>query len=143
MSFAKRLQIAMDNRQITQTQLSGMTGISKASISQYLAGKNTPRDDRLQLLADALEMDPDILKNGVPPPPGAPPTVVDEIILREGLRNVPVAEAARIMDKSQQFIRVALQRQLVPFGFAVRMPGGKWSYYISPRKLYDFLKGVS
>ena len=35
--------------------------------------------------------------------------------------KVSVATAARLMNKGQQFVRIALQRKLVPFGFAVKL----------------------
>ena len=38
-----------------------------------------------------------------------------------GGRNVPVNDAARIMGKSPQFIRVGLQRGILPFGVAFKV----------------------
>jgi seryl-tRNA synthetase len=51
-----------------------------------------------------------------------------------------VKEAAKIMGKSQQFIRVGLQRNLLPFGVAFKM-SNKYSYYISPKKFYEYVGG--
>lgn len=39
MSFKEKLEKVMHDLNIKQKQLSGMTGISKSSISQYLSGK--------------------------------------------------------------------------------------------------------
>jgi seryl-tRNA synthetase len=48
-----------------------------------------------------------------------------------------VKEAAELMGKSQQFIRVGLQRGILPFGTAVKM-SSMWTYYISPKLFYEY-----
>ncbi|SHN88237.1 hypothetical protein [Desulfitobacterium chlororespirans] len=53
-------------------------------------------------------------------------------------KNLPISKAAAIMGKNPQFIRVCLQRELLPFGIAVKT-SSKWSYYISPSKFYDYV----
>ena len=47
-----------------------------------------------------------------------------------------VAKAAELMDVSQQFIRIGLQRGILPFGYAVQI-SSKWTYYISPSKFTE------
>lgn len=49
--------------------------------------------------------------------------------------NVTIKEASRRMGKSEQFIRIGLQRNKLPFGTAIKNKT-KYSYYIS-RKLFD------
>ena len=51
---------------------------------------------------------------------------------------IKVKEAAEIMGKCQQFVRVGLQRGLLPFGTAVKM-SSKWTYYISPKQFYEYV----
>jgi hypothetical protein len=46
-------------------------------------------------------------------------------------KSISVKQAAEIMGKHQQFIRIGLQRQLLPIGAAVKT-SSKWTYYISP-----------
>lgn len=53
-------------------------------------------------------------------------------------KNLSVEEAAEMMGKSKQFIRIGLQRGLFPFGSAVKM-SSKWTYYISPHRFYDYI----
>lgn len=55
--------------------------------------------------------------------------------------NLKVAEAARLMGKSEQFIRIQLQRGLLPIGCAKQNQNGKYSYYISP-KLFEEYTGI-
>ncbi|MBR1739221.1 MAG: helix-turn-helix transcriptional regulator [Ruminococcus sp.] len=54
-TFAENLRAAMNEKNITQAELSKRTGISKSFISQYLSGKFKPREDKLTLLAQALD----------------------------------------------------------------------------------------
>lgn len=51
--------------------------------------------------------------------------------------KVPTVVAARILEKSENFIRYGLQAGKLPFGMAVRM-GGRWSYHISPVRLAEY-----
>ena len=52
-TFAERLKNAMEQANMSQSALSEQAGASKAAISQYLSGKNTPGPDRIKALADA------------------------------------------------------------------------------------------
>lgn len=49
-----------------------------------------------------------------------------------------VIEAAKLLDKSPQFVRIGLQRGVLPFGYAVKM-SSKWTYHISEAKLFEYL----
>lgn len=55
--------------------------------------------------------------------------------------KVSVARAAELMNKGQQFVRIALQRGLVPFGFAVKLQGedSRYDYYINPKQFCEYL----
>ncbi len=55
--------------------------------------------------------------------------------------NLTVKEAAKLMGKTEQFVRIGLQRELLPIGNAVLNPGGKYSYYISP-ELFEKYTGI-
>lgn len=52
-----------------------------------------------------------------------------------------VKEAAQRLGKTEQFIRVGLQQGALPFGTAVKMPGGRYSYHISRERLYEYMGG--
>lgn len=58
------------------------------------------------------------------------------------MEQISVRDAAERMGKSQQFVRIGLQRGLLPFGTAVKM-SSKWTYYISPKKFDEYVGGVS
>lgn len=131
MSFSKNLKLLMDDAGMSQKDLCGLTGLSPASVSQYLSGATgTPKPATLKKIADALETsvafligetnEPDITPDGKP------------------CKKMTVEEAAKRLGKSEQFVRVALQRGKAPFGFAVQMNSGKWCYHISPKKFAEY-----
>jgi hypothetical protein len=52
--------------------------------------------------------------------------------------NISIKQAAEIMGKCQQFVRVGLQRGNLPFGTAVKL-STQWTYYISPKLFYEYV----
>lgn len=57
-NFAKRLKEAMDIRKISQTELHEKTGVGKPSINAYLKGEYKAKQDKVDLIAEALNVDP-------------------------------------------------------------------------------------
>lgn len=49
-----------------------------------------------------------------------------------------VNECAKLLNKSPQFVRIGLQRGILPFGYAIKM-SSKWTYHISDAKVYEYL----
>ena len=52
-------------------------------------------------------------------------------------QRVKVADAAKLMGVSEQFIRIGLQRQILPIGHAVKLR--QWVYYISKPLLEQYV----
>ncbi|WP_449354723.1 hypothetical protein ACUL41_18080 [Virgibacillus natechei] len=52
--------------------------------------------------------------------------------------NIKVSEAAKVLGKSEQFVRIGLQRDILPIGIAVQM-SSKWTYHISPKLLKEYV----
>lgn len=52
--------------------------------------------------------------------------------------NITIKQAAEIMGKSQQFVRVGIRQGVLPFGKAVKM-SSIWTYYISPKQFYEYV----
>lgn len=127
--FVENLKAAMDAALITATDLANLAGISNASVSLYLSGKSTPRKKVLEKLAAALDVDVPFLLH----------EDADENDVL-GKSRMTVAEAAKLMDVGEQFIRIGLQQGFLPFGFAMRTtPDGKrLQYYISRKKFSDY-----
>lgn len=53
-------------------------------------------------------------------------------------KNISVKEAAKLMGKSEMFVRIGLQRGILPIGDAVKL-SSKYTYYISPKLLGDYI----
>lgn len=49
-----------------------------------------------------------------------------------------VIECAKLLGKSPQFVRIGLQRGILPFGYAIKM-STVWTYHISEAKVYEYL----
>jgi transcriptional regulator with XRE-family HTH domain len=130
MSFARQMKQAMDDAELSQMDLCALTGLSKSSISQYLSGKILPSQKSVAKIAEALNCSVMFFYMDSPN--------LDDL----DTRNVSIAEAARRLGKSGQFVRIGLQTGRLPFGTAVQMTAGTWSYHISP-KLFDAYIGKS
>lgn len=128
MSFASRLNQALAERQTSQTELAAAIGKGKSSVSQYISGKNVPKLEVQKQIADFLDCTVEWLNSDVP--------VNDHT--EKGLKNVSVEQAAKMLGKSEQFVRVALQMGTAPFGFAAKNKT-VWSYHISPKKLTEYI----
>lgn len=57
-AIRNRLKIAISQRGISQQELSDITKIPKSSISQYISGYAKPKQDRIDLLSKALDVNP-------------------------------------------------------------------------------------
>lgn len=56
-------------------------------------------------------------------------------------QKITIAEAAKIMGKSEQFVRVCIQQGLLPIGIATKTSktGKNFNYYISPKLFYEYV----
>lgn len=57
-SFPKRFRQVIEQQDITQTELSKKTGITQSSISDWLNGKYSPKQDKIDILSRALNVSP-------------------------------------------------------------------------------------
>ncbi len=53
-------------------------------------------------------------------------------------KNITVKKAAEMMGKSEQFIRIGLRNNRLPFGTAVKL-STQWTYHISPQLFYEYI----
>lgn len=55
-------------------------------------------------------------------------------------KSISVKEAAKIMGKSEQFVRIGLQRGILPIGTAFKMGNSSmYTYYISPKLFEEYV----
>ena len=66
--------------------------------------------------------------------------ISDQEIL--SLNNVNPKLAAKYLDVSDLSVYYALQQGVAPYGYAVKNPGGKYSYHISPGLLVAYKNGT-
>lgn len=56
------------------------------------------------------------------------------------MQHITVEDAAKALGKSPQFIRVCLQKGLLPFGTACKMPRSNvYTYVIFPNKFREYV----
>lgn len=126
MSFAEKLKKLMFELNISQAQVSKLTGIGKSSISQYLSGKNEPSKNRKREIALALGVDGEYFNQ----------FETKTIIQSDSVTNVPVSVVAALMGKSKEWVMQGLRDGVFPWGYAVKLT--KWSYYISSVKFTEY-----
>lgn len=133
MRFSEKLKKAMQDLDISQAQLVGLTGIGKSSISQYLSGKNTPTEGRQRSIAASLGLDPDYFEKD-----DAPMVVMPKEVLEDGvIRRLDVREAARLLGMNHVTVRKGLQQGVFPWGYAIRTSENRWSYFINARRFAE------
>lgn len=126
MSFSNNLKIAMAEKQMTQSELAIAINKGKSSVSQYLSGRSVPRPEVQEKIAEVLECTVEFLNS--------------ENETEISNCNVSVAQAAKLLGKGEEFVRVSLQMGTAPFGFAAKTKT-KWSYHISLKKLNEYIGG--
>lgn len=131
-TFAERLRAAMVDAGMNQTDVADKIGASAASVSQYLSGKNIPREKRIEELAEAIGVSTEYLTDDSA-------TVARRTPARR--RRIMPRDVARCLGVSEQCVRVALQRGALPFGSAAKGRGSKYNYFISPAGLRAYIGG--
>lgn len=58
MKVSERLKVAMKEKGITQSELSRESSISKSTLSEWISGKYEPKQDKVFILANALNISP-------------------------------------------------------------------------------------
>ena len=57
---------------------------------------------------------------------------------REQPKYMTIEQASKLIGKSQQWVRIAMQRKIINIGYCIKN-GEKWDYYINPTLLYKFI----
>lgn len=126
MSFAEKLKALMGELNLSQSKLSDLTGIGKSSISQYLSGKNEPSKDRKKEIARKLGVQEDYFDT----------FETAATVQHDGVFNLPVTLAAKLMGKSKEWVKQGLRDGVFPWGYAVKLTN--WSYFISSVKFTEY-----
>lgn len=137
--FAKTLRRMMNQAGMNAKTLAARSGLQPSSISQYLAGKTTPRDEAYAKIRAVLAQEgscADISGNAANDRKNAPLEGKHDV-LAEYL-NVPVPVAAKLLGMSAGRLRQELQEKTLPIGTAIKRRE-RYYYHISPERLRQFL----
>lgn len=110
-SCSDRMALALELRGMKQSELCIKTGIPKSAISQYISGEFKPKQDRVFLIAKALDVDEAWLMGYDVPmeqqkevSPDKPELTEGEKVLLDLFNRVPVEQQQLVL----QMIRAAL-----------------------------------
>ena len=123
----------MQDLNLNQRQVCGLIGRSKASVSQYLSGKQVPSEEVQEKIAVALGLESNYFRK------------LDDKVnalpareLRDGvIPQLDAREAAKLMGLSCDTIRKGLRQQVFPWGYAIRTSETRWRYFINKRSFEE------
>lgn len=135
MNFKDALFSLMCEMNLNQRQVCGMTGCSKASVSQYLSGKNVPSEQKQREIAESLGVDPEYFKECAEPDK-------TKIIQKGTMKKMLPEVCAKILGVGKETIRLGLQQGVFPWGYAVQTSPGRWTYIINEQRFID-IEGIA
>ena len=138
--FDKKLKQAMQDLNLKQSQVAGMTGKSKGSISQYLSGKQIPSEDAQRDIAVSLGLEADYFSKKED---DLPLVTYPETKKRTGsVRRLTVKEAASLLGVDKMTVSKGLQQGVFPWGYGVKTGEKSWTYIINAES-FARIEGVT
>lgn len=135
MMFQERLEQAMQKLNLNQTRVASLTGISKASISQYLSGRQVPSDEKQREIAMALGLKPDFFKED------SISRRLEEILATRGkIDDLKVEVAAGLMGMTRSTLENGLKQGIFKWGYAIRMSEDgqrQWRFFINAKRFAE------
>lgn len=137
MKFSEKLKKAMQQLDINQAQVVGMTGKSKGSISMYLNDKTIPPEKVQSDIAVSLGLAPDYFEQEE-----AKVVVMPRDAVAEGkIRRMLPEEAAVFLGMDKGTVRKGLQQGVFPWGYAIKTSENRWAYFINAIRFAE-IEGV-
>ena len=134
MKFSEKLKQAMQELNLSQSQVVGLTGKSKGSISMYLNDKTTPSDKVQSDIAVSLGLAPDYFEQG------NTGTVIQKV--KNGyIPELDVKVAAKMLGMNHNTVRKGLQQGVFPWGYAIHTSEHRWVYFINAQRFAE-IEGV-
>ena len=137
MKFSEKLRKAMKELNLTQAQMVGLIGKSKASISQYLSDKQVPSEVKQREIAVALGLEEDYFSKPSDRTATLPMKKAKECIIQ----RLSVMDAARMMGINHQTVRKGLQQGVFPWGYGIKT-SEHWVSFINAKRFSE-IEGVS
>lgn len=138
--FGERLKQAMQDLNLKQSQVAGMTGKSKGSISQYLSGKQVPSEEVQRDIAAALGLADDYFSRL---DEKLPAFGVEPVARKSGsIRRLTVKEAAALLGVDKMTVSKGLQQGVFPWGYGVKTTDKSWTYIINADS-FSRIEGVT
>lgn len=136
MKFSGKLKQAMQQLNINQAQVVGLTGKSKGSVSMYLSGKTVPSEKTQSDIAVALGLNPDYFEDedafAITIPKNSDGAV----------RRMLPEEAAAFLGIDKETVRKGLQQGVFPWGYAIKTSENRWTYFINARRFAE-VEGIA
>ena len=107
---------------MNQGDLAKALGKSKATISQYISGRQNPPDEIMKQIRSILGIKEEQEKPG-------------------GFQKISVEEVAKIMGINHNTVRKGLQQRVFPWGYAIKTSEHQWSYVINAKKFFE-MEGI-
>ena len=134
MKFSEKLKQAMQELNLSQSQVVGLTGKSKGSISMYLNDKTTPSEKVQSDIAVSLGLAPDYFEQG------NTKTVIQKV--KTGcIPELDVKVAAKMLGMNHNTVRKGLQQGVFPWGYAIHTSEHRWVYFINAQRFAE-IEGV-
>lgn len=127
----------MKELNLTQTQMVGLIGKSKASISQYLSDKQVPSEAKQRDIAVALGLEEDYFSKLDDRMSALPTQKAKDCIIP----RLSVMDAARMMGINHQTVRKGLQQGVFPWGYGIKT-SDHWVYFINAKRFSE-IEGIN
>lgn len=136
--FAEKLRNAMQELDLNQAQMCGLTGKSKASISQYLSGKQIPSEKVQSRIATALGLASDYFAETDEQVFVLPASDVRDKVIPK----LDVEKAAELLQMNHVTVRKGLQQGVFPWGYAIHTSEHRWVYFINAKRFAE-IEGIA
>ena len=136
--FAEKLRNAMQELDLNQVQVCGLTGKSKASISQYLSGKQIPSEKVQSRIATALGLASDYFAKTDEQVFVLPASDVRDKVIPK----LDVEKAAELLQMNHVTVRKGLQQGVFPWGYAIHTSEHRWVYFINAKRFAE-IEGIA
>ena len=144
MKFSEKLKKAMQELNLNQAQVVGLTGKSKGSISQYLSDKQIPSEKVQSDIAVALGLSPDYFTQEEALVISMP----RDAVMEGKIKRMLPEEAAVFLGMDKKTVRQGLQQGVFPWGYgivsSVNPDTGKkhWTLFINAYRFAE-IEGVN